>query len=83
MKKVLILFTLLAVVLVSCDDVNEDGSHNTGEWNYFRTIVVDSCEYVRATYRLAHKGNCKFCKERRKKEREQLKREIIEELKKK
>ena len=27
-------------------------------------IVIDSCEYVKGYYRLAHKGNCRFCKER-------------------
>lgn len=42
----------------------------------FRVVVIDSCEYIygvlkssdlRRGYRfLAHKGNCKFCDERRK-----------------
>ncbi len=40
----------------------------------FRTIIVDECEYIFATPInktrgfMAHKGNCKFCAERRKKE---------------
>lgn len=45
-------------------------------WHGFKVIVIDSCEYLIKTeqsgggYRgygygyLAHKGNCKFCKER-------------------
>lgn len=36
---------------------------------YF-TIVIDSCEYIEAFNRLAHKGNCRFCAERRKKQPE-------------
>ena len=31
----------------------------------YSTIVIDSCEYIEAFNRLAHKGNCKFCAERR------------------
>ena len=31
---------------------------------YYDIIVIDSCEYVKGFYRLAHKGNCRFCKER-------------------
>lgn len=34
----------------------------------YSTIVIDSCEYIEAFNRLAHKGNCKFCAERCKKE---------------
>lgn len=42
----------------------------------YEVIIIDSCEYLRGhrtlAYRLAHKGNCRFCKERRKKELEDL-----------
>lgn len=53
-------------------------------WHGFHVVVIDSCEYIiRADintkgYRgygfgfMSHKGNCKFCAERRKKEREEL-----------
>ena len=38
----------------------------------FRVIEIDSCEYlIRSGYSfglMSHKGNCKFCKERRKQE---------------
>ena len=30
----------------------------------YDVIVIDSCEYVKGFNRLAHKGNCRFCKER-------------------
>lgn len=32
--------------------------------SYYHTIVIDSCEYIEAINRLAHKGNCRFCAER-------------------
>lgn len=50
-------------------------------WKGFSVIVVDSCEYITKTVHtrpnsnrataegyLAHKGNCRFCTERRKQE---------------
>ena len=40
---------------------------------------IDSCEYIAWAGGVAHKGNCRFCKERRQKE---LK-ELIEQLKEK
>lgn len=43
----------------------------------YSTIVIDSCEYIEGYNRLAHKGNCKFCANRR---REELK--MIDELNK-
>ena len=42
----------------------------------FAVLTFDSCEYIFKTdgYRgfLAHKGNCRFCEERRQKELEEL-----------
>lgn len=43
---------------------------------HLRTVVIDSCEYLIGYYAagyqgygfLAHKGNCKYCAERRKRE---------------
>lgn len=73
MKKLI----LLALAFVMCGCVppkNEDGSIklNTGNANYPQVIVIDSCEYIHWVYGLAHKGDCKFCAERRKKEQEEL-----------
>lgn len=61
-------------------------------WKGYRVIVVDNCEYIVKTINcrtgdrsatqsgyLAHKGNCRFCAERRKQE---LK-ELVEQLKEK
>ena len=49
---------------------NEDISApmSRGSSTGYYTIVIDSCEYIEGFSRLAHKGNCKFCAERRKTE---------------
>ena len=36
--------------------------------SYYHTMVIDSCEYIDAPYKLVHKGNCRFCAERKRKE---------------
>ena len=78
MKK-FILLVLITLMVVGCDYQNPDGSYDTSKSLTLETIVIDSCEYVCGYYRLAHKGNCRFCKERdsikwekRKKELEEL-----------
>lgn len=66
MKKIMLLL-LSVIILTSCSEGN---SVNNDKSDYYSTVVIDSCEYVSAFYKLAHKGNCKFCAERRKKELE-------------
>lgn len=69
MKKI-ILLALTALMMVGCSDekvkykVTED----------YSIVEMDSCEYVRyaPAYGFQHKGNCRFCKERRQKELEEL-----------
>ena len=62
----------LAFVMCGCVQKNEDGSLklNTGILRSNYVVIIDSCEYISYSggYGLAHKGNCKFCAERRKKE---------------
>jgi len=72
MKKIL-LFAVAALMMVECDDDKLDT-------NDFKTIVIDSCEYLYEEVptsgglfaAMAHKGNCRFCKERRQKELKEL-----------
>ncbi len=78
MKKI-ILLALAALMMVGCNKQNPDGSFDTSRSIDFETIVIDSCEYIQGWYKLTHKGNCRFCTERRKQE---LK-ELIEQLKEK
>lgn len=67
MKKI-ILLALTAIIMVGC--VN-DGKVDRSD---FVIVELDSCEYIKwnASYGYQHKGNCRFCKERRQKELEEL-----------
>ena len=76
MKKLLIL-SLLFCMLCSCanETDNSKTKYKSTDKNYkaigtdgrsYEVIVIDSCEYVTRFYKLAHKGNCRFCKERNK-----------------
>ena len=76
MKKI-ILLALTALVIVGCDYRTPDGSYDTSRSYNLSTIVIDSCECINGYSRLAHKGNCKYCAERRKQEL----RELIDSLK--
>ena len=94
MKKI-ILLALAALMMVGCDTRTEEQRHNDDYLqvqNGYSVIIVDNCEYIIKTidvatgFRsatqsgyLAHKGNCRFCAERRKQE---LK-ELVEQLKEK
>ena len=86
MKK-LILLALAALMMVGCVYVTKAEIEEQERLNGFNIIVIDSCEYLKKEegsgyhgYGLfAHKGNCRFCKERRQKEMK----ELVEQLKKK
>ena len=78
MKK-LILLALIVIIMAGCIPTNPDGSLKLSERaNGPRVVVIDSCEYICYGYGMAHKGNCKFCAERRRKEQEELIRLIKE-----
>lgn len=72
MKKI-ILLALTALMMVGCGEKTTQPI----ELHDMRTYIVDSCEYVgryttSSSAILAHKGNCRFCAERRKQELEAL-----------
>ena len=73
MKKI-ILLALTALMIVGC--ISDEEEAKIYEDDGFATLTYDSCEYVFkiSGYKgfLAHKGNCRFCKERRQKELEEL-----------
>lgn len=76
MKKLILLLTL-AFVMCGCYRQNADGSYTVGNaFNEFNVLTIDSCEYIVDGYWMSHKGNCKYCAERRKKEQEELIRKI-------
>ena len=72
MKKI-ILLALTALMMVGCAEKRSQPV----ELHEMNTYIVDSCEYVGRRISgqsgiLAHKGNCRFCAERRKQELELL-----------
>ena len=82
MKKIIL--SLTALMILGCDEIKikkheQIKERPVSEWNN-QVVVIDSCEYISEETRglVEHKGNCRFCKERRQKE---LK-ELVEQLKK-
>ena len=69
---VIILLALTALIMVGCDKNSNRNIDTKTEGTIYGTIIVDSCEYIRGANKLAHKGNCRFCKERRQKDLEEL-----------
>jgi thioredoxin-related protein len=72
MFKKLIILLLVTSCFSACNSyTNEDGDKVYVP--KLSTIIYDSCEYVIGVdnYRglLAHKGNCKYCKQRREEEK--------------
>jgi len=69
MKTFLIIVAVL--MLAACDRIIKTRTVESIGGTTFDVIEVDSCEYLVATrgYQgyMAHKGNCKYCEQRRKK----------------
>ena len=86
MKKI-ILLALATLIMVGCEYKTDAKIEEIKSLKGFNIVVIDSCEYLKrcepgayAGYGyLAHKGNCRYCVERRKQEME----ELIEQLKEK
>lgn len=84
MKKI-ILLALTALMMAGCEYKTDAEIEEAKRLYGFNIVVIDSCEYLVKTRAIvnqgfgyfAHKGNCKFCAERRKQE---LK-ELVEQLK--
>lgn len=83
MKKLIIL--ALALMMCGCKEsilTNHRDTHIDYIKDGFPITIIDGCEYIRYSNghgtEFTHKGNCKFCAERRKKEQEELIRKIKE-----
>lgn len=82
MKKIILFIVLVFTVLmmVGCDNRTDAEIEEAKRLNGFNIVVIDSCEYLKNIEvegycgygYFAHKGNCRFCKERRQKELENL-----------
>ena len=76
MKKLLLL-SFLASMMAGCDAIEKvDRERRNPD-----SCIIDSCEYIISEsaygfYSFAHKGNCRFCSERRKTEIRGILREI-------
>ena len=70
--KKIILLALTTLIMIGCNYNSEHNIDTKTEGVIYGTITIDSCEYIRGLKQLAHKGNCRFCKERRQKELEEL-----------
>ena len=75
------LLILTTLMIVGCEGRTEEEREEAKRLGGFHTVVIDSCEYLKndsscyGNYGygyFAHKGNCRFCKERREKELEKL-----------
>lgn len=78
--KRLLLLALTAVIMAGCKKFEDESLLLEGtDKRLYQIVIVDSCEYLQniGAAQLAHKGNCKYCAERRKQEI----RELIKELK--
>ena len=75
MKKI-ILLALTTLMIVGCKYRTDAEIEEAKQLHGFNIIIIDSCEYLKSTESaaysgygfFAHKGNCRFCKERRQKE---------------
>ena len=69
-KSILIALTFL--MMVGCNYTRTDHTTSDGK----RVGIIDSCEYIIYSngygQHYAHKGNCRFCAERRKQELDSL-----------
>lgn len=76
MKKI-ILLAFVTLMMAGCNYTETDHTTSDGK----EVCIIDSCEYIKYSNgygpHYTHKGNCRFCAERRKKE---LK-ELVEQLK--
>jgi len=76
--KKLILLSFITLMMVGCMKTKDNGEPILSDYYREHSVdnpylqVLDSCEYICWNGRMAHKGNCRFCKERRQKELEEL-----------
>ena len=76
--KKIILLTLTALMMVGCkkEEPKQENVQPIVETDVvyrYSIMTIDSCEYIGyGAHGISHKGNCKFCAERRQNELEEL-----------
>ena len=71
---------LIALIMVGCEYKTDAKIEEARRLKGFNTIIIDSCEYLIKREcggyfgygYFAHKGNCRFCEERKQKKLEEL-----------
>ena len=64
---------LASLMLFSCFKNEQEEQEKMENWKDYAVVVIDSCEYIVKSTEygnqgfgyMSHKGNCRFCKERR------------------
>lgn len=69
MKKIIII--LATLMIVGCGEYEGKNQNDIALLGY-SDVEIDSCQYIIGYNILAHKGNCRFCKERKQKELKEL-----------
>ena len=77
MKKIMLIGFVAAMLLTSCSCAPTEEPPMIDD---YQVVTIDSCEYLKKEDRccyqgfgyFAHKGNCRFCRERRQKEMQEL-----------
>lgn len=61
-------FLLLATLMMAgCNQSTENIEAPLGGntlTTAYQTVIIDSCEYIKGTSKITHKGNCQLCEER-------------------
>lgn len=65
---IIVLFVGILIGITSSKQSADQAPIRFGEYNQYTLEIIDSCEYISRAQGLTHKGNCKFCAERREKE---------------
>jgi hypothetical protein len=79
MKKLMLIGFAIIMALTSCD-CSYTPTKEPPKIDGYDVVTIDSCEYLKEKFwdgyngygYFAHKGNCRFCRERRQKEMQEL-----------
>ena len=81
-KRALFVTMIIALTFIQCTSNRYNQQPFIENIPNYQVVEVEGCEYIYSEYhsRIIHKGNCKYCEERRKQELNEIK-QLIRELK--
>jgi hypothetical protein len=68
MKYLIIILSIFSLVACENTSKSKEKTYNfSNDWGNFdaKIVVIDGCEYLTVYKFLTHKGNCRFCEERK------------------